>query len=580
ISSTITGISIPNGSQFFIRWVDADITGSEDGLAIEDLWVTPQLAPVLPTLSVTDVTMNEGNSGTTTFDFTVDLSAPAGAGGVTFDIQTADGTALISDADYVTNSLTGQTIPAGSSSYTFSVLVNGDVTPEANDTFYVNVTNVTGATVTDAQGMGIITDDDTTPPLVTGEPSDETVCAGDLAIFSAQATGAPTPTVQWQVSTDGGANWSDVSGATATTYSFNPASSQDGNMYWAIFTNGGGVDTTAAVTLTVNPTYSISETFAVCSGSNYTFPDGSTTTNITSTVVHLSSFTTSLGCDSNIVTTINVNPLYNLNQNANVCSGSNFQFPDGTMANNVTSTVSHTSNLTSVITGCDSIINTTVNVTPIDTTSLAQSICSGTVYDFFGTNLSAAGIYYHTLTNMAGCDSIIELDLSLDMVPVAGFTSSIDVDTVDFTNTSTGAFSYLWDLSDGNGFSFTGMNATHIYPANASYTVCLIATSIQGCADTVCDVIQIQNISLKDQYVKASFEVYPNPAKEQVTIAFGTEVKAATVKVINALGKTILTKDIRNAADAKINLNTIDGGVYFIQVDINGERMLKRLIVE
>ena len=96
----------------------------------------------------------------------MNLSAPAGPGGVTFDIATADGTATddnpaTEDNDYVGISLTGQTIPAGSSSYTFNVTVNGDVTIEPNETFFVNVTNVTGANVTDGQGQGTITNDDT-----------------------------------------------------------------------------------------------------------------------------------------------------------------------------------------------------------------------------------------------------------------------------------------------------------------------------------------------------------------------------------------------------------------------------------
>jgi hypothetical protein len=79
----------------------------------------------LPTLSINDVSVNEGDSGTTNATFTVSLSQPAGTGGVSFDIATADGTAT-AGVDYVAASLTGQTIPAGSSSATFTVLVNGD----------------------------------------------------------------------------------------------------------------------------------------------------------------------------------------------------------------------------------------------------------------------------------------------------------------------------------------------------------------------------------------------------------------------------------------------------------------------
>lgn len=116
--------------------------------------------PVGTSLSVNDVAAIETDAGTTTFSFTVSLSAPAGAGGVTFDIATADGTGTLADNDYVQRALTGQTIATGNSSYTFDVSVNGDLTNEPNETFFVNVTNVTGATVADGQGQGTINNDD------------------------------------------------------------------------------------------------------------------------------------------------------------------------------------------------------------------------------------------------------------------------------------------------------------------------------------------------------------------------------------------------------------------------------------
>ncbi|HVM17006.1 MAG TPA: ExeM/NucH family extracellular endonuclease [Gaiellaceae bacterium] len=110
-------------------------------------------------LSVNDVSAAEGNSGTTAFTFTVSLSQPAAAGGVTFDVATADGTAA-APADYASRSLTGQTIPAGSSSYSFTVTVNGDTAYEPDETFFVDVANVTGATVADGRGVGTILNDD------------------------------------------------------------------------------------------------------------------------------------------------------------------------------------------------------------------------------------------------------------------------------------------------------------------------------------------------------------------------------------------------------------------------------------
>ncbi|PRY20215.1 Calx-beta domain-containing protein, partial [Spirosoma oryzae] len=116
---------------------------------------------VAPGLSINDVSANEGNSGTTTFTFTVSLATPAPAGGVSFNYATADGTAK-AGTDYVATSGTG-TIPEGSSTITISVLVNGNTTFEADKTFYVNVSNVTGASVSKGQGTGTILNDDVQP---------------------------------------------------------------------------------------------------------------------------------------------------------------------------------------------------------------------------------------------------------------------------------------------------------------------------------------------------------------------------------------------------------------------------------
>ncbi len=192
LSNTISSLSIANGATFWIHWTDTDATGADDGLSADDFSLTPTGAVVQPNLTVNDVSLNEGNAGTTMFTFTVSLSAPAGAGGVTFDIATADGTAT-QPSDYTQMSLTGQTIPAGSSTYSFTVLVNGDLTPETNETFFVNVTNVTGATVTDGQGLGTILNDDAAPNLTINDVSLNEGNAGTTTFTFTVSLSAPAP---------------------------------------------------------------------------------------------------------------------------------------------------------------------------------------------------------------------------------------------------------------------------------------------------------------------------------------------------------------------------------------------------
>jgi hypothetical protein len=151
-------------------------------------WVAPgsPVAGATPTLTVSDVSLSEGNTGTSTFTFTVSLSSPAPVGGVTFDISTANNTA-IAGTDYVAKSLTAQTIPAGNSTYTFDVIVSGDFTIEANETFLVNVTNVAGAILSDGQGQGTIVNDDV---LTTYYPRTSSTDLSQASNWTDDATGA------------------------------------------------------------------------------------------------------------------------------------------------------------------------------------------------------------------------------------------------------------------------------------------------------------------------------------------------------------------------------------------------------
>jgi predicted extracellular nuclease len=144
-----------------VRIITTNAANDDEWVGIDDIRITGTLISFLPVLTINDVSSGEGNTGTTTFNFTVSLSAPAPAGGVTFNIATQDNTATTANSDYAAKSLTAQTITAGNTTYTFSVNVNGDNTPESNESFFVNVTNVNGANVGDGQSAGTILDDDT-----------------------------------------------------------------------------------------------------------------------------------------------------------------------------------------------------------------------------------------------------------------------------------------------------------------------------------------------------------------------------------------------------------------------------------
>ena len=129
--------------------------GTGTGTIVNDDAVT------LPTLSINNVSANEGNSGTTPFTFTVTLSA-ASASTVTVNYASADGSAG-AGSDYSAASGT-LTFAPGVTTQTITVNVNGDTTVEPNETFTVNLSAPTNASLAAGTGVGTIVNDDSATP--------------------------------------------------------------------------------------------------------------------------------------------------------------------------------------------------------------------------------------------------------------------------------------------------------------------------------------------------------------------------------------------------------------------------------
>ena len=123
---------------------------------------TPTPPPVVvPTISIDDASITEGDSGTSQLTFTVKLSQAA-SGPVTVNYSTANGTAT-AGSDY--SALTGTiTFAAGETTKTITIPVTGDTTVEANETFTVNLASPSGATIADGSATGTIVNNDVAPP--------------------------------------------------------------------------------------------------------------------------------------------------------------------------------------------------------------------------------------------------------------------------------------------------------------------------------------------------------------------------------------------------------------------------------
>ena len=159
--------------------------------------------------------------------------------GIVFDNGTGT---VYGDATLQENLTIGEgeslTIPGGSSLNCNEKLTN-------NGTILAS-----GGTVTGSLSGGTTI----TTPSISQQPTGQTVTEGQGATFTVEASaGSETPTYQWQQSTDSGSNWTDISDATANSYTINSTTtSMSGNQYRCVVKSASGVSVISqAATLTV-----------------------------------------------------------------------------------------------------------------------------------------------------------------------------------------------------------------------------------------------------------------------------------------------------------------------------------------
>jgi hypothetical protein len=209
VSGTSQGTASGHGQFLYdtgtrtLLW-DSDGSGSAAGIALAtfnrgvvlsaaDFAIVSE--PAVGNVSIGDVSVTEGNAGTTTVTFTV---AATGGAAFTVGFATADGTAT-AGVDYVATSGT-LSFAQGQTSQTISVTINGDTAFEPDETFFLNLTNASnGVVIADGQGLGTLSNDDPGPAGDNIFVSDVAVTEGNAGTTTATFTVSRTGTQSFAV---------------------------------------------------------------------------------------------------------------------------------------------------------------------------------------------------------------------------------------------------------------------------------------------------------------------------------------------------------------------------------------------
>lgn len=171
LTATIVGDVVDENNEVF--YIDlsnpsnATLSDARSTITVvdDDGSTTPPPGGGVPTISISDATVQEGNADTTTTTLTLTLSAPS-SNPISVDVATADGTASFDAGDFYETR--GRLVfQPGETTETLQITVNGDVVAEGDEVFYVDLTNPVNATIADARSIITIEDDDAPDASVT-----------------------------------------------------------------------------------------------------------------------------------------------------------------------------------------------------------------------------------------------------------------------------------------------------------------------------------------------------------------------------------------------------------------------------
>ena len=513
----------------------------------------------------------------------------------------------------------------GGNSYTWDNGVSNGVAfvPNTTTTYTVTGTDANGCSNTDQVTVTVSPN-----PTLSGNT---VICPNTTSQLAANAN--PAASNAWTTSNAAVATISNTGLVTAVSFGTSTIT----------FTNNNG----CTATTTINVTNPIAPTFnpisAVCSGGSITLPAASTNNvqgtwspAVNNTQTTMYTFTPSAGqCATTAQQTVTVNPNPSISGGGSVCVGSTLQLTGsgtpavntpwasgtaaiGSVSNNglftalspgtsvltytnsngcfatttvsvqgpviaspqqVTACLSHLwngqtysqsgtySDTLQTVAGCDSIISLNLTISDSITGPTTQQNACGP-YTWNGQTYTQSGTYTYNGTTANGCDSSATLVLTIDLAPS---NVQVSLNQGTFTVSAQNANTFAWMDCATNALIPGETSATFTPIISGSYAA--VVSNACGSDTTTCEPIEVQGISETDSELIA---VYPNPSAGIYTVASkGSIIQDVVLYSVNG---ELIWRNAHNSQEITIDLSEYARGTYMLHVSTNQHANVFRLI--
>ncbi len=280
--------------------------------------------------------------------------------------------------------------------------------------------------------------------------------------------------------------------ASALPYEWNGVTFTEAGTLTATLQTVDGCDSVVVMTLTVNPIYNVTDEATICASALPYEWNGVTFTEAGTQVATLQTVN---GCDSVVTMTLTVNPIFNVTDEATICASAlPYEW------NGVTFTEAGTQVATlQTVNGCDSVVTMTLTVNPTYNVTDAATICANLLpYTWNGITFTEAGTQVATLQTVNGCDSVVTMTLTVNALPTVTITGETAICQGESTTlTAAGATTYAWSTEA----------TTAAINVNQAGTYTVIGTDANGCQNTA-NVTVVMNMPTSSTDVQVACDNY------------------------------------------------------------------------
>lgn len=169
--------------------------------------------------------------------------------------------------------------------------------------------------------------------------------------------------------------------------------------------------------------------------------------------------------------------------------------------------------------------------------------------------------------------------IAVTVAPDADFSYTSDALTVEFTNLSSNATTYLWDFGDGN--SSIDNNPTHTYAEAGTFDVTLTASYLD-CQDFKTYQVAVPLVGMVEQFNVEDFGISPNPGSGIFTLKSDRVNDIQKIDIFALSGKwiqVIVPNVITASSQTTIDVRELKKGIYFLRITASGKVFTKKIVI-